>query len=231
MALKFISIADLLRIKGDGGVSGDNSRRINEHAGVAVPPAPMLHSPLHPGGGGRGEFRITGGDDRSQYPCGFQATDPTDPTNPTCIQGTACPSSSDGIGQPMNTDMLSDAWHPLDLAQGCREFNTAMNSDKFYVGPGDCPDAFPTLEPAGWNVEPPAVPADPMVWRASAASYHAHHFSCPTCIAAGRGLEYGMRCGPGLLLWDAYAKQLTTDVECINYLPPSPLPIQEFHDK
>ena len=32
----------------------------------------------------------------------------------------------------------------------------------------------------------------------------AHHFNCPTCIAADRGTRYGMRCGAGTALWRAY---------------------------
>ena len=35
-------------------------------------------------------------------------------------------------------------------------------------------------------------------------AYHAHHFSCPICIAAGRGAAYGMRCGTGMALWINY---------------------------
>lgn len=39
-------------------------------------------------------------------------------------------------------------------------------------------------------------------WPALAQSYHAHHFNCPVCIAAGLG--YGQRCQAGALLWTAY---------------------------
>lgn len=45
---------------------------------------------------------------------------------------------------------------------------------------------------------------EPTDWRALAAAYHAHHFNCPTCIAAGRGTRYGLRCGTGAALWRAY---------------------------
>ena len=45
---------------------------------------------------------------------------------------------------------------------------------------------------------------EPTDWRALAAAYHAHHFRCPTCIAAGRGTRYGLRCGAGAALWRAY---------------------------
>ncbi|MFO1262707.1 MAG: hypothetical protein U1E84_05095 [Rhodoferax sp.] len=43
-------------------------------------------------------------------------------------------------------------------------------------------------------------------WRALAATYHAHHFTCPQCIAAGRGSAYGQRCATGMALWLAYCE-------------------------
>ena len=56
---------------------------------------------------------------------------------------------------------------------------------------------------AGSAVTPPAVP-DPNAWRVLSAAYHAHHFACHVCIAAGRGAQYGLRCGVGAALWVAY---------------------------
>jgi len=50
----------------------------------------------------------------------------------------------------------------------------------------------------------PDPPDDPLDWKELAAAYHAHHFNCPTCIAAGRGIQYGQRCGAGMALWRAY---------------------------
>ena len=54
----------------------------------------------------------------------------------------------------------------------------------------------------------PSAPADAtpetMDWHALDAAYLAHHFNCPTCIAAGRGTRYGLRCGAGAALWRAY---------------------------
>ena len=41
-------------------------------------------------------------------------------------------------------------------------------------------------------------------WHALDAAYLAHHFKCPTCIAAGRGNRYGLRCDMGDALWSAY---------------------------
>ena len=54
----------------------------------------------------------------------------------------------------------------------------------------------------------PRTPKDqapePTDWHALDAAYLAHHFNCLTCIAAGRGSQYGYRCGTGAALWRAY---------------------------
>ena len=50
----------------------------------------------------------------------------------------------------------------------------------------------------------PEPPPDPNAWRELAAAYHLHHFACPTCITAGRGAGYGLRCGAGAALWTSY---------------------------
>ena len=50
----------------------------------------------------------------------------------------------------------------------------------------------------------PEPPPDPNAWRELAQAYHAHHFKCSTCIAAGRGVVYGLRCGTGAALWINY---------------------------
>jgi hypothetical protein len=56
----------------------------------------------------------------------------------------------------------------------------------------DFPEPLPAAPPA--NDGPPN-------WHALDAAYLAHHFNCPTCIAAGRGGRYGLRCGTGAALW------------------------------
>jgi hypothetical protein len=53
-------------------------------------------------------------------------------------------------------------------------------------------------------VSPPTILEKPADWQALDAAYLAHHFNCPTCIAAGRGERYGLRCGTGAALWRAY---------------------------
>ena len=54
------------------------------------------------------------------------------------------------------------------------------------------------------NDPAPEPPADPNAWSELATAYHLHHFICPTCIAAGRGAGYGLRCGTGAALWASY---------------------------
>ena len=47
---------------------------------------------------------------------------------------------------------------------------------------------------------------NPQDWKELAAAYHAHHFNCPTCSAAGRDSRYGRRCGAGMALLRAYCE-------------------------
>jgi hypothetical protein len=64
-------------------------------------------------------------------------------------------------------------------------------------------------------------------WRELDEAYLAHHFNCPSCIAAGRGVCYGPRCGPGAELWTAYLdagtslsaarKRLPTSLESLKF--------------
>ena len=54
------------------------------------------------------------------------------------------------------------------------------------------------------NDPAPEPPADPNAWRELSEAYNAHHFDCHTCIAAGRGTQYGLRCGAGAALWINY---------------------------
>ena len=54
---------------------------------------------------------------------------------------------------------------------------------------------------------PAEQPVKPGAWKELAAAYHAHHFHCATCIAAGRG--YGLRCGAGAALWSSYSTAAT----------------------
>ena len=52
----------------------------------------------------------------------------------------------------------------------------------------------------------PDTPDNPVDWKELASAYHAHHFNCRACIAAGRGSRYGQRCSAGMALWQAYCE-------------------------
>jgi hypothetical protein len=54
----------------------------------------------------------------------------------------------------------------------------------------------------------PEPPGDPSTWHELAKEYNQHHFKCKTCQAAGRGSQYGLRCGVGASLWSAYQKKI-----------------------
>ena len=45
--------------------------------------------------------------------------------------------------------------------------------------------------------------------QSAAQAYHAHHFNCHPCIAAGRGNRHGRRCAVGLALWNTYLEGLS----------------------
>lgn len=50
-------------------------------------------------------------------------------------------------------------------------------------------------------LQPPETAID---WRELDRAYLAHHMTCKTCQAAGRGRSYGLRCGVGAALWATY---------------------------
>lgn len=44
-------------------------------------------------------------------------------------------------------------------------------------------------------------------WRTAERAYQAHHFNCPTCIAAGISQGKHERCPEGAALWKTYSAQ------------------------
>jgi hypothetical protein len=205
MALKFISFAELPLTGGVSGVGGEVARKGPTHEGLPAPIAQKNRSPQDLISDVHGGNEKIGGVTESQYPCGFQALDPVNPILPTSSDGVVCRVSNEA-GRPENPGPEIDSWAALDAKYWCGA-RTAMNT-------GDI-DAVPVLQPVELRSQPPKkLPPGPMDWREPAAAYHAHHFDCPACIAAGRGPQYGLRCGPGLLLWDSYAEQQVTSLEC-----------------
>ena len=243
MALKFTSLAVLLQTRGDRGDSGDTTGRANAHAGLAVPTAFMLAAPLTCVGGEPSPLKGAGGDAKSQWPCGFADRDPTDPTVPTVAtplpaQTQKAPASGghDVWGQAANDGKL-EPWAAGDGAPGTSDGGTVLDADELAAWPwlddthSECvAGAFAAPAP-----EPHALPRPEasLAWKEAAGAYHAHHFSCATCTAAGRGLAYGERCDPGLSLWRAYevyAAPLTVDGESLPDQSSNQLLSEPCHD-
>ena len=62
-----------------------------------------------------------------------------------------------------------------------------------------------------------APSASALVSKELAVVYYNHHFHCQTCIAAGRGIQYGGRCAVGLALWTPYARAVDSHTEEDNH--------------
>lgn len=65
------------------------------------------------------------------------------------------------------------------------------------------------LTAANDSAAEPEPPENPVDWHELDAAYLVHHVNCKTCIAAGRGNRYGLRCGTGTALWLAYSEANT----------------------
>ena len=100
---------------------------------------------------------------------------------------------------------------------------TQMDPPAFWSGDGG--DAIKTggdaesQYPCGLSANDPTVPTvpadceqsavepsiDTTEWGVLDRAYQQHHLNCKCCIAAGRGVRYGLRCGTGAALWRAYS--------------------------
>ena len=83
-----------------------------------------------------------------------------------------------------------------DTADTCKKINANLQSTD--------------LAPTPTQAEPKRLFRQRGLWltgaeQSAAQAYHAHHFNCHTCIAAGRGSRYGLRCGTGAALWRDYS--------------------------
>lgn len=68
------------------------------------------------------------------------------------------------------------------------------------------PEKIPNGLKKPWQLFRPHEPLRNDSKQSTARAYHLHHFSCRTCIAAGRGIRYGERCPVGLALWMTYSR-------------------------
>lgn len=80
-----------------------------------------------------------------------------------------------------------------------------------------------SIQPANDSTAITTAP-EPTDWLVLDRAYQNHHFKCPTCIAAGRGTRYGLRCGVGAVLWVAY------ETAARNTPPPWRQPKGRSHD-
>ena len=82
-----------------------------------------------------------------------------------------------------------------DTADTCKKINANLQSTD--------------LAPTPTQAEPKRLFRQRGLWltgaeQSAAQAYHAHHFNCYTCIAAGRGIRYDRRCAVGLAMWLTY---------------------------
>ncbi len=106
VTLKMVSFADLLQIGGNGGVGGDIVRKASVHAGLAVPTTANPPTPPDPSSGDGWDAQNSGGDEETQYPCGFARLDPTIPTDPTISE-----QEVNGVNDTADWRELARAYH------------------------------------------------------------------------------------------------------------------------
>ena len=82
-----------------------------------------------------------------------------------------------------------------DTADTCKKANGECQTTEVVPTPNHSVPKRIFRQRGPWLTERQALNAKP---------YHAHHFHCLDCIAAGRGIRYGRRCAIGLALWNDY---------------------------
>lgn len=93
-----------------------------------------------------------------------------------------------------------DPTHPPDPTRNTAESATRTFDDAGVIQMHGGIAALESTAQAEFRIDP----FDSLDWRQKAAEYHAHHFSCTTCIAAGLMSDRGTRCRHGTLLWEVY---------------------------
>ena len=128
---------------------------------------------------------------------GRYVTDTADVSGVSGSGGMVASDTADTAGE-MQTYQAQPAWALActgDTADTCRKNNADIQTT----------EAAPTPTQTG----PKRIFRQRGPWltgteQSAAQDYHAHHFHCHTCIAAGRGIRYGGRCVAGLVLWNIY---------------------------
>lgn len=152
-------------------------------------------------------------------------------SNVSSVSGVQVP-IHEGLGRyVIETVGVSDVSEPggmlaIDTADTVGKIQTYQPEPAWTLAcTGDTVDTAGKISASDQVTEAAATPAqsDPMrIFRKrgpwltgresmDAQAYHAHHFHCPTCIATGRGTQYGTRCEVGLALWNTYT--VTDDLQ------------------
>ncbi|MDP3424967.1 MAG: hypothetical protein Q8S32_14570 [Burkholderiaceae bacterium] len=99
--------------------------------------------------------------------------------------------------------------------------------------PASPPAPAPALQIVDTNLDTAsvvnkAVNTEAADWADLDRAYQAHHWTCPTCISAGKG--YGLRCGTGAALWTAYdAEDMPVPKRAASATPALRRPATEIH--
>ncbi len=116
--------------------------------------------------------------------------------------GTVASDTADTAGN-MQAYQAQPAWALActgDTADTCKKINTETHAANELFS-GDLLTVAPTGPKRVFRQRGPWLTGTE---QSAAQAYHAHHFNCHQCIAAGRGTRYGRRCAAGLALWNDY---------------------------
>lgn len=100
----------------------------------------------------------------------------------------------------MQAYQAQPAWALVCTPDTCKKINTQAHAENDLLL-GDLLTTTPTGPRRIFRQRGPWLTGTE---QSAAQAYHAHHFNCPICIAAGRGNQYGERCAQGLALWIDY---------------------------
>ena len=95
-----------------------------------------------------------------------------------------------------------------DTADTCKKINADIQTTEASPTPTQTGPSRPFRQRGPWLTG---------TEQSAAQAYHAHHFNCHTCIAAGRGIRYGRRCAVGLALWSDYTEADNLQTEGGNH--------------
>ncbi len=133
---------------------------------------------------------------------GRYVTDTADVSGVSGSGGVVASDTADTVGETQ-TYQAQPAWALActgDTADTCKTIDIEAHAANELLT-GDLLKPTPTEPKRLFRQRGPLLTATA---QSTAQAYHAHHFNCHNCIAAGRGTRYGGRCAVGLALWNRY---------------------------